>query len=279
VVSATQNWATFMTITEQIDSVKLGFAAWVNAQNQRYVYVAQDSNVLAIQANQPTTFGALVANDTGVCPVFDTSGGSLAAFVCGTAASIDFTETDGRVDFAFKGNSQLVPQITDATLANNLTGNGYNFYAAYATAAQGFQEYQPGSVSGTWKWLDSYVNQIYMNSQFQLALMVLLANVKSLPYTAAGYNQIRAALLAPITQALNFGAIRSGVSLTASQAASVNAAAGVAIDQTLQNVGWYLQILPASGQVRANRTSPPMTFWYTDGGSIHRLNLASIEIQ
>lgn len=279
VVAATQNWATFMTITEQIDSVKLGFAAWVNAQNQRYVYVAQDSNVLAIQANQPTTFGALVANDTGVVPVFDTTGGTLAAFVCGTAASIDFTETDGRVDFAFKGNSLLVPQITDATLANNLTGNGYNFYAAYATAAQGFQEFQPGSVSGVWKWLDSYINQIYMNSQFQLALMVLLANVKSLPYNAQGYNQIRATLLDPITQALNFGTIRAGVALSASQAASVNSAAGVKISDTLQNVGWYLQILPASPQARGNRTSPPMTFWYTDGGSIHRLNLASIEIQ
>jgi hypothetical protein len=108
--------------------------------------------------------------------------------------------------------------------------------------------------------------------------MVLLTTVKSLPYNNNGYGMIRGACLPVITQALNFGSIQPGVALSASQAASVNAAAGVAIDTTLENVGWYLQIQPASPQVRGNRTSPPMTFWYTDGGSIQKLNLASIDI-
>lgn len=279
VVAATQNWATFMTVTEVIDSVKLQFAAWVNSTNERYLYVVQDSNVLALTANQPTTFGALTDDYNGVMPVYDTTGGTLAAFICGTTASIDFTETAGRITFAYKGNSQLVPQITDATVAQNLIGNGYNFYAAYATAAQGFQMLQPGLVSGAWLWADAYVNQIYLNSQLQLALMELLVNSKSIPYNNVGYGLIRSACSDPITQALNFGSIQPGVALSASQAASVNAAAGVSISGTLQNVGWYLQILPASSQVRSARTSPPMTLWYTDGGSIQKLNLASIDIQ
>jgi hypothetical protein len=279
VVSATQNWATFMTVAEVTDSVKLQFAAWVNGTTERYMYVCQDSNVLALSANQPTTFGALTAADNGVCPVYDTTGGTLAAFICGTTASIDFTENDGRITFAYKSNSLLVPQITDATTATNLQGNGYNFYAQYATAAEGFQILYPGVISGAWDWIDTYVNQIYLNSQLQLALMVLLTSVKSLPYNAAGYGLIRAACLDPINQALAFGSIQSGVALSASQAASVNAAAGIQIDQTLQNVGWYLQILPASSQTRGARTSPPMTLWYTDGGSIQKLNLASIDVQ
>ncbi len=279
VVAATQNWATFMTVTEVIDSVKLQFAAWVNGTNERYAYVVQDSNILALSANQPTTFGQLTDDYNGVMPVYDTTGGTLAAFICGTAASIDFNETAGRITFAYKGNSLLVPQITDATVANNLIGNGYNFYAAYATAAQGFQMLQPGLISGPWLWADAYINQIYLNSQLQLALMELLVNSKSIPYNNVGYGLIRSACLDPITQALNFGSIQPGVALSASQAASVNAAAGVKISDTLQNVGWYLQILPASPQVRGARTSPPMTLWYTDGGSIQKLNLASIDIQ
>ena len=211
--------------------------------------------------------------------VYDTTGGTLAAFICGTTASIDFTATGGRITYAFKGQTGIVPQITDASVAANLTGNGYNFYASYATAAQGFNMLQTGKISGTWKWIDAYVNQIYLNSQFQLALMVLLTSVKSLPYNQQGYGMIRGALQAPIVEGLNFGSIQPGVALSQAQAASVNSAAGAKISDTLQNVGYYLQILPASAQTRGNRASPPMTFWYTDGGSIQKLNLASIDIQ
>jgi hypothetical protein len=278
VVAATQDWATFMTVTEVPDNIKLEFAAWVNTSGQRYVYVCQDSNAAALTAGASETFGALTAAYNGVCPLYDTTGGSLAAFTCGTAASIDFNAEAGRITFAYKGQAGLVAQITDPTVADNLTGNGYNFYASYATAAQGFTMLQPGLVSGQWEWLDAYVNQIYLNSQFQLALMELLTSVKSLPYNNTGYGQIRGALVPVINEALQFGSIQPGVALSASQAASVNAAAGLPIDSTLENVGWYLQILPASAQTRGNRTSPPMTFWYTDGGSVQKLNLASIDI-
>jgi hypothetical protein len=268
-----------MTVTEATAGDKIGFANWVNGTVDRYMYVCQDSNVLALSANQPTTFGALTAAYNGVCPVYDTTGGQVAAFICGITASINFNENDGRVDYAGRNSSQLLPQITDATIAANLTGNGYNFYAAYATAAQQFQQLQSGVVSGNWDWIDGYVNQIYLNSQLQLALMVLLANTKSLPYNATGYGLIRAACLDPINQFVLFGGLQAGVTLSASQIASVNAAAGVDAASTLQTAGWYLQILPASPQVRGARTSPPMTLWYTDGGSVQKLNLGSIDVQ
>ena len=74
------------------------------------------------------------------------------------------------------------------------------------------------------------------------------------------------------------GAIRPGVPLSNLQAAEVNAAAGTQIDQILKNRGWYLQILDANAQVRAARSSPPITLWYMDGGSVQQINVASIEI-
>lgn len=278
VVAATQNWATFMTVTEQILSVKQGFAAWVNAQNQRYAYICQDSDATALAPNATGSFGVLTNTDTGVCPVWDNSGGSLAAFICGTAASIDFEERAGRITFAFKGQSGLAAQITDASVAANLTSNGYNFYAAYATAAQGFTMLQTGLVSGVWKWLDAYINQIALNASLQLALMELLTNVKSVPYNTTGYNLIRSACQDPINAAVNFGSIQPGVALSASQASAVNSAAGIKIDSTLSTVGWYLQVTPASSITRGTRGSPPITLWYTDGGSVQKISLASIDI-
>ena len=280
ITAVTQNWATFTTTTEPDDTHKLAFAAWVQTTNSRYCYVAWDSNTLATQANQPTTFGAIVnaANDVGVVPVYDATG-LLAAFICGVAASIDFTQTAGRVTFAFKNQPGLTANVTDATVAANLTGNGYNFYGSYATANDLFTFLQTGQISGAWKWIDAYINQIQLNAAFQLAFMELLAGVNSIPYNTTGYSLLRAAAQDPINAALNFGSIQAGITLSQSQRAQVNTAAGYNIADTLQNVGWYLQITPASPLVRAARGSPPMTFWYTDGGSVQKIELSSIDVQ
>lgn len=284
IVSVTQNWATFLTVFEPVTATKILFATWVSqvseAGQERFVYSAWDSDTAPLAGPAPTSFGPLVvaAAYSGVVPIYDPDG-KKAAFFCGTTASIDFTQTQGRITFAFKNQAGLVADITDATVADNLISNGYNFYGSYATANQQFTFFQTGSMPGSWKWADSYVNQIWMNSEFQLALMVLLANVRSAPYNNIGYGLIRAALLDPISAALNAGVIQAGVPLSASQAQQVNTAAGAKIDTVLSQSGWYLQILPASAQTRGNRASPPINFFYTDGGSIQQINMASIEIQ
>jgi hypothetical protein len=279
VAALTQNWATFMTVWEPDLATKQLFEAWTNAQNARYAYVAWDSDVNATQSGNTANFGYLVnaSNSVGAIPVYPVA--DKAAFICGAVASLDFNETNGRATLAYKGQSGLVADVTDTATAANLIANGYNFYGAYATANDRFVMLQPGQTSGAWKWIDTYVNQIYLNSQFQLALMSLLTQIKSLPYNNEGYALMREALMDPINQALNFGALRAGVPLSAAQAAEVNNAAGVKIDGTLSTQGWYLQILDATAQVRGARGTPPCTFWYMDGGSIQKVNLASVAVQ
>lgn len=276
VTDTTQNWATFMTVFEPLLAAKLLFADWVTTTNDRYAYVAWDTDVTALAANASGSFGALTANYNGVVPVWGPA--DKAAFICGTAASLNFAETNGRITFAFKGQAGLSADVTDATVANNLIGNGYNFYGSYATANQQFTFLQPGKISGEWLWIDEYINQIQLNAALQLAFMNLLTNAKSVPYNQDGYTQLRAAALDPITEALNFGTIRSGVSLSASQAVQVNTSAGARISDTLQNTGWYLSVQDAPPSVRAVRGSPPMTLWYMSGQSIQRIQLASIDI-
>lgn len=274
----TQNWACFMTVWEPLIADKLLFASWTNAQNNRYAYVAWDSDITVTQSGNTTSFGPQIiaaGYNSTVC-VYPSA--DKAAFICGTTASIDFTRRNGRITYAFKGQSGLIADVVDPTIANNLTANGYNFYGAYAAANQAFTQFQSGTIPGQWKFFDSYINQIYLNNQLQLALMVLLAGTNSLPYNTLGYGLIAAAVQDPINQALNFGSIRVGVSLSVQQAASVNAQAGLKIDDALTSQGYYFQVLPASAQVRGLRQSPPCTLWYMDGGSIQKINLASIDI-
>lgn len=285
VVASTQNWATYTTVFEATVDQALEFANWTSSQSpagqERFLYVEWDSVLSETTGPAADSFGAMLtaAAYNGSMPNFDLTAGQKAAFICGMVASIDFNATQGRITLAYKNQDGLAADVTDATVAQNLIGNGYNFYGAYATANELFTFLQRGSMPGAWRWVDAYVNQIAMSADFQLALAVLETQVKSIPYNTAGTNLIRGALTDPITKYVNFGAIQPGVQLSASQAQIVNNAAGMKIDGVLSTVGWFLQILQASPTVRGLRGSPPMKFWYTDGGSVQSLLLATIDVQ
>lgn len=294
VVAVTQDWATFMTVQDPDvtgNTNKLAFCAWVSAQSKRYAYVCWDTDTSAA-ASVPATsslgylIGKLGNNYGGVYLIGGdgktgsaAASASQAAYVCGSAASIDFTETNGRITFAFKSQEGLQATCTDGASAKNLAANGYNFYGAYATANQDFVWNYPGTVSGDFLWFDSYINEIWATNQFQLALMVCLQSNKSIPYNIDGYTLLKAACGDVIQQGLNFGAWRKGVTLSQSQIAEVNSAAGLKIDDALSSNGWYLQVKDASAQVRVARGSPPMTFWYMDGQSVQSINLTSVNVQ
>ena len=279
VKSKTQNWATFMTIWEPGEGDKELFSAWTNNQNQRYAYVAWDSNIVATQSDGTGSLGVTLAGlkSNGTICVYDSA--EVAAFVCGMVASIDFSRRNGRITAAFKSQSGLNPTCTDSQIAENLLNNGYNFYGSYATASTVFNFLYNGQISGEYKWIDSYINQIYLNSQLQLSLATLLNSVGSVPYNSDGIASIRLSMLDPINSGINSGIIRTGVELSQNQITALIASAGKDISNDLEQKGWYLQILQPSAQVRGNRGSPVINFWYTDGGAVHKINVASIDVQ
>lgn len=279
VVESTLNWATFTTVFEATLDEKIGFANWSNAQNNRFMYVGWGMEVEATQSGNIECFGAKLkeSNFDGSCAVY--GGLDKAAFICGTVASIDFTERQGRITLAFKGQSGLTADVTDETIANILKENGYNFYGAWATANDRFLFLSPGQIAGKWDWIDAYINQIRINSQLQLALITLLTSVKSLPYNADGIALQRAACTDPINEAINFGSIQIGVVLSEQQKAIINREAGFDAASMIESRGYCLYIAQATAQTRGQRQSMPMKLWYTDGGSVQSINLASINIQ
>lgn len=287
VTGQSQNWAGFTTDFDPDfgggNTNKLAFAAWSNAQGNRYLYAMWDTDVTPTLSTTATTSAGYIVtvtnNYSGIVPIYEPTDINLATFLLGAIASIDFEETNGRTSMKFRAQTGIPANVTDQTAYTNLVANGYSCYGAFATANDRFTFFADGAVGGPFLWIDSYVNQIQLNNAFQLALMTLLTQVKSIPYNDSGYAMIEAACMDPINAALNFGSIRPGVPLSALQIAEVNAAAGVPIDTILSTRGWYLQILPASAQVRTARGSPPCTFWYMDGQSVQKINLASIEVQ
>lgn len=165
-----------------------------------------------------------------------------------------------------------------------MEANGYNYYGYYASAFQNedLRFVFPGVISGEYINYDSWVCQVYIYRRFQQAFSNLLLNTPQIPYNADGKGLISASMVPAITDMLKFGVIRSGVTLTQSQNAYLKSV-GLSQDNinSIYNKG-YVYIIgmnAVSGEDRAKGKSPPIAFFYTDGGSVRRINMTATEIQ
>lgn len=294
-VQVTQNWFSFTTMFNPDVSGfanKLAFAAWVPSLGVRYCYVPWDLDPNAA-SQQPGTFAGFgaalqAAGYSGTAPVWEPSNQHLAAFLMGMMASVDFEQTGGRVSFAAKSQSGLTPGVTDDQSFLNLAGdpqtissfgNGYNVYAAIATATTNFQWFQRSTMPGVWKWVDAYMNAAWIDAAGQSALMNAFGTINAIAFNPTGANTLKVVLQPVIQQALLFGMMSPGVTLTGAQISAVNASAGKDIATTIANVGYYLLIQPASPAVRANRGPWQIVLYYADAGAVQSVNFATIAIQ
>lgn len=282
VLNRTQNFGVITHCVEQSDAVRKDFAAWNTLQNSRFAYIAQDSGADALVANNPACFGAWLAEteQNGTTPYYGTI--EQVAALCGGIAAIDFKRRNGRRNMMFMRQAGIAATVDRESDYTALMSNGYTFYGEFATANDEFRFVVNGSVSGQFKWLDNYVNQIYMNAQFQLAMMTMLTSYGSIPYNDTGKAYHRSAALDPINEMVNFGAIVPLIdpnALSEQQKSIINSQAGYDVIPTLLTQGWVLDIKTADAQTRGLRGSMPFTFWYTDGGSVQQVNMASINVQ
>jgi hypothetical protein len=294
VVAITQNFCGFMTMWEPITADKLAFFAWSNAQEYNpYEYAGWDTDAQALIQGSTTCFGYLAtvaAYNGGCCISGDpnlayNAGMTLAqllpthaAFLLGAIASVNFSQANGRVTFMFKSQAGLTVGVNNLQLKTNLVANGYNFYGTWASKANQWSFFAPGQVPGVWKWIDPFINSIWLCDQFQVADMNLLTQVGSVPYDETGYGLLRASKLDTINAAINFGAIKAGVTLSAAEIAEINMAAGQPVASAISTQGWYLQILDPGPEIRALRGTPIQNFWFTDGGAVQKLTLQSVDV-
>lgn len=301
-VAVNQNWATMSYIVEPTLANKEAFAVWFSGTNDAYLGVMWDSDTQASVQGATEPFGVVAIADkyNGVMAIGgDPNAGTLstlcmntAAFVQGMIASIAYSQKNGRITLAGKSavSAAVLPTCSNLQTYQNLLANGYSCYGAFASSNQGFTFFSNGNMPGNFPWVDQYVNQIWLSSQLQLALLNLYTTVTDIPYDPSGYAMVRAALVGqptangsvsfsgPINSALNNGVIRAGVALSASQAAAVNSAAGGNVAPVIQTNGYYLQVLDPGATARNARQTPIINLWYTDGGAIQSFSIASIDI-
>lgn len=279
-LAALSAWAMFATTWEPVTDDKIAFAKWTSAQNSGYAYVMFDTDVNnASSANFASTATAQIvaAGYSGTVPVYGDI--THAAMVCSWAASLNFNQTNGRIDLAGISSPTAKPYVNDSAIAEQLVLNGVNFYGNYANKGSQFNVFQSGVITGPWKWADSYMNQIAFNDELESDQLALLTSNISIPYNASGYALIESCYADTIQKYLTFGAIRTGVTLSESQKQAIFNKVGADVSAQIQSQGFYLYIQPATPATRVERSSPPITIFYTDGGDVQSLTINSIEIQ
>lgn len=268
-VNSNSNFWSFMPIYDEDATEALELATWCNNQTVRFMYVMVDKTSAGLTPNNTACLAYQVKDFYGVCPVYNTK--ELGAMTMGIGAAINPAQLNGRKTWAYKQQSGLEFTVNNETDAPVLLANGYNFYGDYATASNQFKLYQNGQISGNAKWLDTYYGQVFIRDGLQNAWINALMLNNTIPYNQAGYGILRAAAMDTINTAVNAGFIREGVSLSEIQKATVNSEAGLDITGALETQGWYLQILDPTTQVRSERGTPVVNFWYMDGGSVQRI--------
>lgn len=273
-----QNFVNF-TYEESVfddDSLK-AFATWVTQQNDRFKLYAWGIDPIAL-GQSGNSFGEWTAENTsGVTPIY--GGFDKAAFYCAVSGSVNYAEANGRTTTMFRTQAGLVAEVTSLADAETLKANGYSFYGAWATVNNRFQFAGIGNVTGKFKWIDNFDFQVFLNTQFQLAAMNMFLSQNTIPYNSDGVSILRAYLQDPIDQGIAFGGIRAGVELSNAQKFQVNQEAGFDAASQLFTKGWALSITVPNSQLRVERESFIIKFFYTDGSSMQRLEMTSTNVQ
>ena len=128
---------------------------------------------------------------------------------------------------------------------------------------------------GDYKFMDAYINAVWLKNVLQAAIMNGLTSAGRVPYNDLGYSLVRAWCMDPVKRALYNGVINTGVTLSESQRAQLIQETGSDVSEELFTNGYYLNIVEPSAAIRADRDSPDVYLYYTYGGSVNKIVMAS----
>ena len=273
-----QNWVCFTTLYTATDDEHLGLAQWASNQGIDYLYVGwTDDPRLLVQGGTADIASQIEAAEYGANNlVYDNV--NVAAFVLGCAASINWERFQGVINFAFKHIDGLAPTVTDETTAALLDAKGVSYIGKFATRNDNFTFFYQGKMNGKFGYIDTFINTIWLKNVMQVSVMNGLTNAGRVPYNDRGYSLIRAWLQDPVNRAVNNGVIDPGVVLSESQKAQIYNETGKDLTTELWTQGYAILVEDAGAAVRVGRNSPNISVYYTYGGSVNRIEVASTAV-
>ena len=274
----TQNWVSFTTLYEADQTEHLGLSAWASSQGIEYLYVGWTAEAgLLVQGNTNTIADKIKAAEYGATLlVYDNV--DVATFVLGSVASINWERYQGTINFAFKSVDGVAATVTTQADADVLLSRGVSFMGNFATRNDSFTFMYNAAMFGRYGYVDAFVNTIWFKNVMQLSIMDGLTSAGRVPYNDRGYTLIRAWLQDPINRAVNNGTIDAGVQMSEKQKAQVYNETGKDLSRELFTNGYAVLVEDAGASVRVGRQSPNISVYYTYGGSVNKVEVASTAI-
>ena len=274
----TENWVSFTTAWEADAEEALEWAEWANAHSG-WLYVAYTTNAATVSADSTADPASVLKNAGPDHTTIIYGSLEYAAFIMGVVASVAWQRVNGTITAAFKKQSGLAPRVVDEGAASILEGKNCNYFGNFATRNAQFIFMYPGCLTASdYGYIDPYINSIWLNNRLQVALMDGITSAGRVPYNIRGYTMIAAWMMDPVNAARNNAAIEPGVVLSERQKSEVMNEAGLDISNELWTQGYYIQVLDPGAEARARRDSPVISLWYTYGGAVQRIEVASTAI-
>jgi hypothetical protein len=274
----TQNWVSFTTLYEADQSEHLGLSAWASSQGIEYLYVGWTAEAALLVQGSTNTIADRIRNAEYGATTLVYDNVSVATFVLGSIASVNWERYQGTINYAFKKVDGVSATVTNQTDADLLLGKGVSFMGNFATRNDDFTFFYDAQMFGDYGYIDAFVNTVWLKNVMQVSIMNGLTSNGRVPYNDRGYALIRAWLQDPINRALNNGTIDPGVSMSESQKAQVYNETGQDLSTELFTKGYAILVEDAGAAVRVGRQSPNISVYYTYGGSINHIEVASTAI-
>lgn len=269
----TDNWVCFTTTWKAEADEAVELATWASEKGVDYLYVCWSDDVNIMGTADSVATALEKANVGATACVFGTL--AHAVFIMSCAASINWNRMNGTINFAFKSQDGLPDTVDGATDSEKLLSRKWSYYGTHATRNDQFSFLYDGKILGDYSYIDPYVNAVWFKNVLQVAIMNGLTSAGRVPYNDLGYTLVRAWCMDPINRAMYNGVINTGVTVSESQKAQLIQETGEDIAEELFTNGYYIQVKEPSAAIRATRESPDVYLYYTYGGSINKITVAS----
>lgn len=219
-VELSNNFASFGFLqelnAEQIEEV----SKWTNGQNNQFMYSVNvaDADYAEVQGK--------VSGYSGVALNYDAFDGYAWLMPMILTASVDWSRTNGVINFMYHQFPSIPVSVTTDTLSDNLDNLGINYNGATQQAGNQIAFYQRGTLQGEVTDMGVYANEIWLKDAIASNLLSLLLALPQIPANSTGTGLARTSIQSVIDEAKNNGVISVGKELNNTQKAYVSQITG-----------------------------------------------------
>lgn len=225
------NFYSFTFFTD-VDNERTDIAAWVKAQNVRYMWS------LGVTTSNAGTVASALASYDGVGL---TLGADCVFLPMAIAAAVNYDLPNASVDYMYQQASGITTVVDDEASQKAYDAIRVNYYGATQQGGGLVKFYQDGKLLGSISSMGIYANEAWLKDAFFTNILNLRLSLDSLPANETGLAYIKAAIQEIIEKAQNNGVISIGRTLNTTEKAYVGQITGdKRAWQAIQSVGYWL---------------------------------------